>query len=61
MVLLELVHRRQSHPVLAVVKVVDAQEVKELLGIVQPALLIKLVSKGIKTVHVLVAETLHVL
>ncbi|MNE93055.1 hypothetical protein D3C80_1908530 [compost metagenome] len=45
---------------MAVVEVVDAQEVKELLGIVQPPLFVELESEGIETVHVLVADALHV-
>ncbi|MNY36283.1 hypothetical protein D3C86_1707600 [compost metagenome] len=45
---------------MAVVEVVDAQEVKKLLGIVQPSLLVKLEREGIETVHVFVTDALHV-
>ncbi|MNX79705.1 hypothetical protein D3C86_1113430 [compost metagenome] len=45
---------------MAVVEVVDAQEMEELFGVVQPSLLVKLEREGIEAVHVFVTDALHV-
>ncbi|MNC52838.1 hypothetical protein D3C75_1022080 [compost metagenome] len=60
-VVLELMHRRQTHPVLRVIEVVDTEEMEKFFRIVQTPLLIELISKSVEAIHLLGTNAVQVL